>query len=146
MRERRALLALFFCALAGAGHGLAAPAGTAATAPSLSPSLRDVAVLVDVVGTETVESVAAAPPGRWRPVPGILSAGFTRSVHWMRFTVDAPSGEWWLEVLPPFLDDLRGIGSLIFGGSGGSAVEGQGVVRKAWGGRRRGGAAPPQVS
>ena len=32
---------------------------------------------------------------------------------------------------------------MIFGGSGDSAVEGQGVVRKAWGGRRRGGAAPP---
>ena len=40
------------------------------------------------------------------------------------------------------LEDRRlGIGSLIFGGSGGSAAEGQGVVRKAWGGG--GAAAPP---
>ncbi len=105
MRERAARLAVVLCALACAGRGLAAAAGAAAPAPS--PLLRDIAVLVDSSGTETVASVAAAPPERWRPVPGILSAGFTRSVHWMRFTVDAPAGEWWLEVLPPFLDDLR---------------------------------------
>ena len=33
---------------------------------------------------------------------------------------------------------------MIFGGNGGSAAEGQFVARKAWGGRRRGGAAPPR--
>ena len=66
--------------------------------PAASLPLRDLAVLVDPAGTETIASVSAAL-GRFKPVKGDFSAGFTRDVHWLRFTVQAPSaGPRWLEV------------------------------------------------
>jgi diguanylate cyclase (GGDEF)-like protein len=69
----------------------------------------DLAVLSDPTGRETVESVsAAASATRFIPLHGMLSAGYTHDVHWLRFTVQAQTErELWLEVQPPFLDDLR---------------------------------------
>ncbi len=73
-----------------------------------APGLRDLAVLRDDAGTETVASAAHADAARFRQLPGgALAAGYTRAVLWLRFTVDAPPGDWVLDVLPPFLDDLR---------------------------------------
>ena len=81
-------------------------AGTALASPG-APQLRDLAVLEDAEGRETIASVALAP-GRFTPLPsGMLAAGYSRSVRWVRFTVVAPAGEWWLDVMPPYLDDLR---------------------------------------
>ena len=72
-------------------------------------AVRDLAVLVDTDGSETITSVSA--PGavqRFMPLDGSLNAGHTRKVHWLRFSVQAPAaGPLWLEVMPPFLDDLR---------------------------------------
>ncbi|MCK9201932.1 MAG: sensor histidine kinase [Gallionella sp.] len=72
-------------------------------------ALENMAVLVDPAGTETLASVTSQEAaGRFRPLANGLNAGYTRKVHWLRFTVRAPSaGEWWLEVQPPFLDDIR---------------------------------------
>ncbi|MEI8031391.1 MAG: 7TM-DISM domain-containing protein, partial [Comamonadaceae bacterium] len=70
-------------------------------------AVHDLAVLVDADGSETITSVSAAAQ-RFTPLDGLLSAGYTRKVHWLRFSVQAPAaGSWWLEVMPPFLDDLR---------------------------------------
>lgn len=70
--------------------------------------LRDLSTLEDKAGIENIGSVAAADPGRFRPLPGgSLSAGYTRSIHWLRLTIEAEAGEWWLDILPPYLDDLR---------------------------------------
>lgn len=81
---------------------------TPAPAGAAGPALRDLAVLVDPAGEETLASVLAAAPERFTPLPsGNLVAGYTRRVHWLRFTLDAPAGEWILDILPPFLDDLR---------------------------------------
>ena len=77
-------------------------------AQPLAPS--DLAVLVDASGTETIASVSApAARARFRPVGGDgFNAGYTHDVHWLRFTVQAPSpGPWWLDVQPAVLDDLR---------------------------------------
>ena len=72
-------------------------------------AVQNLAVLVDADGSETIASVSA--PGaaqRFTPLDGLFSAGYTRKVHWLRFSVQAPAaGSWWLEVMPPFLDDLR---------------------------------------
>ena len=77
-------------------------------AQPLAPS--DLAVLVDASGTETIASVSA-PAARARFLPAGrdgFNAGYTHDVHWLRFTVQAPSpGLWWLEVQPAVLDDLR---------------------------------------
>ncbi|NDG41041.1 MAG: response regulator [Betaproteobacteria bacterium] len=77
-------------------------------AQPLAPS--DLAVLVDASGTETIASVSApSARARFRPAAGDgVNAGYTHDVHWLRFTVQAPSpGPWWLDVQPAVLDDLR---------------------------------------
>ena len=84
---------------------LAAPMALAATTP---PALRDLALLVDPQGSETIESVSQADPGRFSPVLGNgFTRGYTRAALWLRFTLVAPAGDWWLDLLPPYLDDLR---------------------------------------
>ena len=72
-------------------------------------AVQNLAVLVDADGSETIASVSAPEAAqRFTPLDGLLSAGYTRKVHWLRFSVQAPvAGSWWLEVMPPFLDDLR---------------------------------------
>ncbi|MDQ5910527.1 MAG: hypothetical protein QG599_2624 [Pseudomonadota bacterium] len=71
------------------------------------PVLRDLAVLVDPQGDMDISAVASAADQRFKPIPSGLAAGYTRNVHWLRFTVVAPAGEWWLDLLPPYVDDLR---------------------------------------
>ena len=72
-------------------------------------AVRDLAVLVDADGIETIASVnSSEATDRFTPLDGSLHAGHSRKVRWLRFSVQAPAaGPWWLEVMPPFLDDLR---------------------------------------
>jgi signal transduction histidine kinase len=81
--------------------------GMSAHAQSLP--VRNLAVLLDPGGVATIDTVSAASAEQsFLSIPGNFSAGYTRNVHWLRFTVQVPtSDEWWLEVEPPFLDDLR---------------------------------------
>ena len=70
------------------------------------PQLSDLAVLEDKTGMEDIQSITAATG--FKPLPGgTFSGGYTHSVHWLRFTVMAPAGEWWLDILPTYLEDLR---------------------------------------
>ena len=87
---------------------VAAQAFSCAVRAANPPALLGTAVLEDPQGSATVEDVARAPQSNFRPLPnGSLAAGYTRSALWLRFTIQAPPGEWWLDVLPPYLDDLR---------------------------------------
>lgn len=74
------------------------------------PLLKDFAVLADDQGQETILT-ASFPENaaRYLPLKGTMfSGGYTRDVHWFRFTVQpSAAGEWWLEVGPPLIDDLR---------------------------------------
>ena len=84
--------------------------GLAGSAMAGSYPVTDLAVLVDDNGSETIESVSAsAAQARFVPVDGnILNRGYTRKVHWLRFSVQVPqAGAWWLDLLPPYLDDVR---------------------------------------
>jgi signal transduction histidine kinase len=74
---------------------------------STAPALRDLAVLVDPQGDMDIFAVATAADQRFIPLSNGLSAGYSRNVHWLRFTIAAPAGEWWLDLLPPYVDDLR---------------------------------------
>jgi signal transduction histidine kinase len=70
----------------------------------------DLAVHEDFTGTQTIETVASLPESEFSPRPKGFSAGLTRSVHWLRFTAQAPSGqsgEWLLEMHPSYIDDIR---------------------------------------
>ncbi len=71
-------------------------------------ALRDLAVLDDPSGRLGVGEVAVAPPERFRPLPSAgWAGGYTDGAHWLRFTVEAPAGEWWLDLLPAFVDDFQ---------------------------------------
>ena len=75
-----------------------------------SASLSKWSVFKDVTGSQTIESLAKEDFSLFEPLPyaGIFSAGFSRSVFWLRFEVAAlPDTEWLLDILPPYLDDLR---------------------------------------
>jgi hypothetical protein len=62
----------------------------------------------DPTGNLSLASVQALPPDRFQAVSaGLLSAGYTRDVFWIRFNVLATSSSWYLDILPPYLDDLR---------------------------------------
>ena len=77
-------------------------------------SINDLAVLADPHGLETIASVSQpARAAQFKPVPHGFSAGFTRTVHWLRFTLHAPAPnakgqrQVLLEIHPPYLDDLQ---------------------------------------
>lgn len=90
---------LFFLALFFA-HGL-----VRAAAP-VNP-LQNLAVLEDPRGTDTIDTILAAPATRFKPLPGTsFAGGLTRSVFWFRFTI-SQAGETWLDIQPAVLDDLR---------------------------------------
>lgn len=79
-----------------------------------APAIVDLAVLADPDGRETIDSVAdPARAGDFRPAPHGFSAGYTRQVHWLRFTLipPAPNPEGLrpvlLEINPPYLDSLQ---------------------------------------
>lgn len=76
--------------------------------------IDDLSVLVDPTGQETIESVSQpARAGEFQSVARGFSAGYTRSVHWLRFTLPAPQPnaqgqrELLLELQPPYVDDVQ---------------------------------------
>lgn len=74
------------------------------------PRLRDQAYWVDPAGRCAIEEIvrlAEDRAGPFRPLQDHYTGGYARGVHWLRFTVDAPAGESWLEILPSYLDDLQ---------------------------------------
>lgn len=87
------------------------------SAPVLADSseqIHDLAVLTDPEGLETIASVIT--PSRaadFIPMPRGFSAGYTRDVHWLRFTLYPPAldaqgvRESLLVIYPSFLDDVR---------------------------------------
>ncbi|RYF77198.1 MAG: hypothetical protein EOO29_21920, partial [Comamonadaceae bacterium] len=88
----------------------ATPAGAA----SEPWRIDDLAVVADPAGGETIASISQ--PGRaadFEPVPDGFSGGYTRAVHWLRFTLHAPPAnadgkrEMLLEIHPPYIDDLQ---------------------------------------
>ena len=93
---RLALVALVACWLATAG----------VIGASRGPELRDLAELEDPAGTWSADEVARA--STFAPVKAEgVAHGYTPSAWWFRFTVHGPAGQWWLDVLPAFLDDVR---------------------------------------
>lgn len=90
---------------------LALSAGSVLAAAYL---IDDLAVLVDVRGEESIELVSRPErAAAFVPMPRGFSAGYTRQVHWLRFTLLAPptsptgNRRLLLEAFPPYLDDLR---------------------------------------
>lgn len=74
------------------------------------------AVLIDANGQESIDSISS--PARindFRDLRHGFSGGYTRKVHWFRFTLQAPAADdgssgplvSWLEIHPSYLDDIR---------------------------------------
>jgi len=78
-------------------------------APSRSAhQLRDIGWLQDATGQMTIADVAALDPAQFVPAPtGVVAAGYARGALWVRMVINAPPGEWWLNVLPPFTDNIQ---------------------------------------
>lgn len=102
-------LSKFLALLAGIFWLLIAPSHAAG-----AWAINDLAVLADPHGSESIETVSQPErAGQFKPAPAGFSAGFTRSVHWLRFTLQAPppnkqgQREIFLEIHPPYLDDLQ---------------------------------------
>lgn len=84
-------------------------AGALQSAGFLSFPGSSLAWLRDSSGALTVEAVAARAAD-FQPLPGgSLSRGYTRDVYWLRLVLPAAvqGGEFWLEVPPGVLDDVR---------------------------------------
>ena len=67
-------------------------------------------MLEDPSSTLDIAAVSKDGAARFRPLPGNLAAGYGGSAIWLRFTLERSAearGDWLLEVLPPYLDDLR---------------------------------------
>jgi signal transduction histidine kinase len=63
-----------------------------------------------VDGSKTIDEIANLPDDAFKRNQYGLSAGYTKTVHWLRFDIAPPvdpGKEWWLEVHPAYLDDLR---------------------------------------
>ncbi len=85
-----------------------ASANSTTTTELTTPSYT-LAVLPDPSASLPIEQVVQQRiAADFKPLPyGTFSGGFTRSAHWFRLTVQAPAGEWWLDLQPPVLDDVR---------------------------------------
>jgi len=69
-----------------------------------------VSFLRDPDSSLTLDEVRAADArGAFRPLTGNLGAGYTDETYWLRFSLRQQGDDrrWWLEVLPPFLDDVQ---------------------------------------
>lgn len=97
---------------------LASPGGAVAggvlqlpvEARSLALGEGHLEMLEDPSSTLDIAAVSKDGAARFRPLPGNLAAGYGSSAIWLRFTLERSAearGDWLLEVLPPYLDDLR---------------------------------------
>jgi signal transduction histidine kinase len=88
-------------------------AGLAYASNEEGATVTGLAVLLDAHGSETIETVSQpARTGDFVAAPHGFSAGYTRQVHWLRFTLKAPPPardgrrRLLVEFYPPYLDKL----------------------------------------
>lgn len=93
-----------------ADHEVSCPAAAAAVAASSAYVVPAQALLRDPSGLLSVDEVAApARAADFVPIPGQLSAGYTRDALWLRLCLppaDAGARSRWLRIAPPMLDKL----------------------------------------
>jgi two-component system, sensor histidine kinase LadS len=115
---QRRLLSLFsilFCAVAlCSSFWTLAPAADAA--PLLLNKLHSLPLtgylenLQDPGGALTLGDLLAAPEKRFQKLPGFLNLGYLAGTSWTRFSYATPDGdpaEYYLRLVPAFLDDVR---------------------------------------
>lgn len=104
---RRAFLALFLVGMLGAL--LCGVAQASDRGPALFDT-NHVSWLRDPGGSLTIERLASRRADFKPLADGRLSRGYTRDVYWLRLVLPVgvdTGGEYWLEVLPLVLDDVR---------------------------------------
>lgn len=77
----------------------------------LAPAQLDIsnrfAVAVDKTTSKTIADMTQAD---FKPLKGVYVAGYSASAHWLKFTVSDPAArtrEWYLELEPPFIDQVH---------------------------------------
>lgn len=104
------LLLLSLAALPGHATPRSLPVVIDDNAGEINLNQGQLSVLRDPDGSLSLAAVRAADAaGRFAPLPGSLGAGYTREVYWLKFDIRRGHDEinWWLEILPPFLDDVQ---------------------------------------
>ncbi len=95
---------IILCLLLPLLWGCPAPSNAA----NSSAKIAQFAVLEDKDGSATIDEISTMDPARFSPLHvGNFSGGFSSSAWWFRFTVVTRAGEWWLDLMPAVLDDLR---------------------------------------
>lgn len=64
----------------------------------------------DAEGNRTIAEIANLPASAFRPIQGGLTLSYTRGAAWVRFDLPLTTWlekVWWLELQPPFLDDIQ---------------------------------------
>jgi two-component system, sensor histidine kinase LadS len=57
----------------------------------------------------TTQTVGDMMGAEFTPVKGVFVAGYSAKAHWLKFTISDPAArtrEWWLEMEPPFIDQV----------------------------------------
>ena len=100
---RRLLLGLLFL--------LQSPLLHAESPPLISYDQRQLSVLRDHSKQLTLEQVRAAhAEGQFKPLAGNLGLGFIPDAVWLHLSVERTTGQspaGWLEIMPPYLDDVQ---------------------------------------
>lgn len=88
-----------------------AQATTLDDAPVVTLDHGQIEFLRDPSGTLSIDEARdAAAQGRFRPLAGNLGLGYSPDAVWLRLALERPADRpvhRWLEVMPPYLDDIR---------------------------------------
>lgn len=109
---------LIACVLAWAGM---ASIGVQAQSPASAVSEKHVALpqtptSIDIsnrfyvaVDPSTTKAIAEMAQTEFKPLQGVFVAGYSANAYWLKFTVSDPGErvkQWWLELEPPFIDQV----------------------------------------
>lgn len=108
---KRMLWLLFAVAACLWGHAWATTPAVLRLDTGLVSAAGHMSVLREYGEPMTLDQARAADrDGRFEPISGYVSSGYLSRPHWIKIELDrTPESppEWWLEVEPPYLDDVR---------------------------------------
>ncbi|HYD97893.1 MAG TPA: sensor histidine kinase [Alphaproteobacteria bacterium] len=105
----RALAAILALSVVLPGVAAASNPLALGTGSAYLPLEGHIEILRDPEGRLTLEDVAGGGAAGFEPIPGAVSLGFTADTLWVRFALRRAAGapaEWYLQIDPPFLDDI----------------------------------------
>ena len=108
LRAMRRVLSYVLAALFALGAQAGGPPPVTLEAKGCQPLAGHLELLEGRPAATLAEALQAASEGRFQPLAGNVSKGYTAQSVWVRFTLQVPNdaGESWLEVTPGFLQEI----------------------------------------